>query len=81
MSGFMQLQVWQATKERPETVEGAIHTRGWFARYSAPGYMDCTDNVGPYETRAEALRECFELFGDSESDAEWEEFKAMEVES
>lgn len=26
----------------------------WFARLSAPGYMDCTDWSGPYDTEAEA---------------------------
>jgi hypothetical protein len=27
---------------------------GWFCRLSAPGYMDCTDWSGPYETEQEA---------------------------
>lgn len=36
----------------------------YFARYSAPGYMDCTSSVGPFYTAAEALRECFRLYGD-----------------
>ena len=28
--------------------------RGWFARLSAPGYMDRTDWGGPYKTKREA---------------------------
>lgn len=35
----------------------------WFARYSAPGYMDATDPVGPHDTAREAARECFKLYG------------------
>lgn len=27
---------------------------GWFARLSAPGYLDCTDWIGPYDTEWEA---------------------------
>jgi hypothetical protein len=27
---------------------------GWFCRLSAPGYMDCTDWSGPFETEQEA---------------------------
>lgn len=29
--------------------------KGWFARLSAPGYMDATDWQGPYKTEREAL--------------------------
>ena len=51
MAGFMRLQV----QER----DGG----GWEARYSAPGYMDCTDwtpsDVGPMH----AAQECFALYG------------------
>ena len=43
--------------------------QGWFARYSAPGYLDCTDWMGPYETEDEAIAECKELYGD-ESETE-----------
>lgn len=27
---------------------------GWFARLSAPGYLDCTDWAGPFSTEEEA---------------------------
>lgn len=35
---------------------------GWFARYSAPGYLDCTEWVGPFATEAEARKECEAIF-------------------
>lgn len=38
----------------------------WFARYSAPGYMDQTDSVGPFQTPSEAAQACFDLYGDQE---------------
>jgi hypothetical protein len=41
---------------------------GWFCRYSAPGYMDCTDWIGPYETEEEAIEECEALYGLEEYD-------------
>ena len=31
--------------------------KGWAARLSAPGYLDCTDWMGPYTSEAEALAE------------------------
>lgn len=33
------------------------HRDKWFVCLSAPGYMDCTDWCGPYETKEEAMRE------------------------
>jgi hypothetical protein len=37
-------------------IDGAITRReGWYARLSAPGYLDCTDWTGPYETEDAAL--------------------------
>ena len=33
-----------------------IETRtGWYSRFSMPGYLDCTDWIGPYETERLAL--------------------------
>lgn len=37
---------------------------GFYARLSAPGYLDATDWVGPYETEDEAIEALFELYGD-----------------
>lgn len=35
---------------------------GWYARLSAPGYMDCTDWGGPFETEQEALEYLTETY-------------------
>jgi hypothetical protein len=51
-----------ATGEAPELVIG------WFARLSAPGYMDCTEWSGPYETEAEASAELGAMYGDEDED-------------
>lgn len=55
----MRLQCWKGTEE----IEGEQLT-GWFAEYSAPGYMDKTDSVGPYKTAPEAILECLRLYGE-----------------
>jgi hypothetical protein len=41
---------------------------GWAARYSANGYLDCTEWCGVYETKQEALDACRELYGDDEEE-------------
>lgn len=38
------------------------HVSGWFARLSAPGFLDCTDWMGPFETEWEARAELSESF-------------------
>lgn len=37
-------------------VECAEPEAGWYSRLSAPGYMDATHWLGPYQTEAEALQ-------------------------
>ena len=37
---------------------------GWYSRLSAPGYMDCTEWSGPFETELEAVLDLHELYGD-----------------
>ena len=49
---------------------------GWYSRFSAPGYMDCTEWCGPHDTEEAALdalaethdvcRSCFENCEDSQ---------------
>lgn len=39
---------------------------GWFGRMSAPGYMDCTDWDGPFETPEAAQKHLDETYGDDE---------------
>lgn len=43
---------------------------GWCARYSMPGYLDCTDWCGVYETEREALDAAREAFGDEDEEEE-----------
>ena len=38
----------------------------WFARLSAPGYLDCTDWQGPQPTEDAALYDLWMTYGDSE---------------
>lgn len=38
--------------------------KGWAARLSAPGYLDCTDWIGVYDTEALALAELESVYGD-----------------
>lgn len=40
----------------------------WFARMSAPGYTDCTDWEGPYNTEDGALWQLYQFHGDGEND-------------
>jgi len=54
MAGFMKLEVY--VDENSEK---------FLARYSAPGYLDCTDECEG-ETPEEAARNAAELFGDNE---------------
>ena len=37
---------------------------GFFARLSAPGYLDCTEWSGPFKTEAEARAYLTETYGD-----------------
>ena len=46
--------------------ENDPHNAGWHARLSAPGYLDCTDWIGPYATEDEALEALYELYGDDD---------------
>jgi hypothetical protein len=43
-------------------IEGVEHHEGWYARLSAPGYLDCTSWNGPHATRDAALASLLEHF-------------------
>lgn len=43
---------------------------GWFARLSAPGYMDCTEWSGPFATEEEAREHLIEMYGDDDDSEE-----------
>lgn len=36
----------------------------WFYRLSAVGYLDCTDNYGPYDSELDAVIEAFNQWSD-----------------
>jgi hypothetical protein len=55
MAGHMRLEVWHEKSHE--------NGEGWYGRYSAPGYMDCTDDCGPFPSAIEAARETAETFG------------------
>jgi len=46
-----------------ETVDGK-----WWARLSAPGYLDCTDWTGPHDSADEARAALDEMFGTDDDD-------------
>lgn len=41
---------------------------GYCGRYSAPGYMDCTEWCGPFDSREDAIREAREMYGEDDED-------------
>jgi hypothetical protein len=51
----------------PDKVTSVELVKKWGARYSAPGYMDCTDWVLA-DTQEEAEEECRNLYGDEEDE-------------
>lgn len=47
-----------------EDEDGNEYGAGWYARLSAPGYMDATEWSGPFGTEDEALEALYEMYGD-----------------
>ena len=45
-----------------EPTEPAHRSNGWICRLSAPGYMDCTDWSGPYDTLENARLAIVEMY-------------------
>lgn len=60
-------QVHQYCEGKPLSVE--CIGEQWAARYSAPGYMDCTDWVLA-DTEEEAVAECQSMYGSEEEEEE-----------
>jgi hypothetical protein len=53
-------------------IEEVERCEGWYARLSAPGYLDATEWHGPFDTEAEALasvKEMFEVDDNGEDDS------------
>ena len=74
---FCESDVLRGAAGEPADVE---FETGWYARLSAPGYMDRTDWIGPYETEGEALKaladteylceECWEVCWETDTPCE-----------
>jgi hypothetical protein len=57
----------EGTHESRKGIRDVEIVRGkWWARYSAPGYMDATEWCGPFDTEREAIEECTRLYGDDD---------------
>ena len=41
---------------------------GWAARYSMPGYLDCTDWLGVFTEESAAAQEAINIYGDAEDE-------------
>lgn len=56
-------------------ITDATRREGWYGRLSAPGYLDCTEWDGPYDTADEALCAVKEAYGvkDNGDDEDWSE--------
>lgn len=46
------------------TEDEAEQNRGWYARLSAPGYLDCTEWDGPHETQYLAMESLYNMHGE-----------------
>jgi hypothetical protein len=51
-------------EDAEEESETYLPAAGWYGRLSAPGYMDCTDWAGPFESEAEAWEGLFSCWGE-----------------
>ena len=50
--------------DSPDSEEVEPTESGWYSRLSAPGYMDCTDWSGPYDSEEEAAVGLYEMFAE-----------------
>ncbi len=56
----------QCAKDYGVDVDDIETITGWFARLSAPGYMDCTEWQGPYDSKDEAIAALVDTYGEDE---------------
>lgn len=57
------------TLRKPDDLQEVSVKTAWGARYSAPGYLDCTDWVMG-DTEEEAVAECKEMYGNDDDENE-----------
>jgi hypothetical protein len=62
--GFMLPDVQSFMAGEFQNEDDEDNEAGYFSRLSAPGYMDCTDWSGPYETEEEAVAEMLSMYAD-----------------
>lgn len=65
-----------ADLEEGESETNAWRGTHWFCRLSAPGYMDCTDWSGPFDTLEEAKQDIevtYDVNPDTGEEAEYDE--------
>ena len=61
VSDFIEHDALEAGNGETYTIEAQV---GWFARLSAPGYLDCTGWTGPFPSEVKArefIRETYEV--------------------
>jgi len=73
---FIEYEVGHETFVVPANVAGTLPEEAkvtdhfeiglWFARLSAPGYLDATDWTGPQPTEGAALYDLWTIYGESE---------------
>lgn len=51
---------------KPNVTQVQLYRDQWFARYSANGYLDATDWVGPCCSEEQAKQQCQEMYGEVE---------------
>lgn len=66
--GYEQYDDATAAEEYNVEPEDVVTESGWYARLSAPGYLDCTEWSGPFDTEEEAIEELKEMHGDDIED-------------
>jgi hypothetical protein len=62
--GFMVPDVQSFMAGDWEDEDGQECEDGFYCRLSAPGYLDCTEWSGPFETEEEAVAELLRMYGD-----------------
>lgn len=74
--GYVPDEIIRANPDQYVVERGSPSKALWFARYTAPGYLDQTDLVYA-DTAVGAARECFAMYGDDEDPAERSELAAV----
>lgn len=60
---FMVPEMQFFTDNEAKEYVGEDATGGIYARLSAPGYLDCTDWIGPFDSQREAEEELYRMYG------------------